>query len=36
LGGVVGDAGLNHGNTLAAPACPLKPPTPPLCQATAW
>ena len=36
LGGVVGDAGLNHGNTLAAPAWPLKPPTPPLCQATAW
>lgn len=28
LGGVVGDAGLSHGNTLAAPECPLKPPTP--------
>jgi hypothetical protein len=28
LGWVVGDAGLTHDNTLAAPACPLKPPTP--------
>ena len=28
LGGVVGDVGLTHDNTLAAPACPLKPPTP--------
>jgi hypothetical protein len=36
LGGVVGDAGLSHCSTLAAPACPLKPPTPLHCQATAW
>jgi len=28
LGGVVGDAGLSHGNTLAAAECPHKPPTP--------